>query len=175
MTPPPISNSYWVTEDLLLASEYPGHRDPVTLREKLGKFLDAGIRSFIDLTFESELEPYAPALQTLAAERGLKVGYVRMPVRDAGLPKSPEEMRAILDRIDACFASGTPCCVHCWGGCGRTGLVVGCHLVRNGMTGANALDFLMRRWKTMAKYPRIPASPETEAQRRYILDWEPGT
>lgn len=174
MTPPPIPNSYWVREGLLLASEYPGQKDPSGARVKLGKFLDAGLRSFLDLTCEAELEPYAPVLRQLAVERGLEVKYARMPIRDGGVPRSDAEMRTILDRISAEIAAGRPCCVHCWGGCGRTGTVVGCYLVRNGLPADEALRFIMARWMTVPKHTRMTLSPETEEQRRYVREWQPG-
>ncbi len=172
MTPPPIPNSYWVVENILLASEYPGHRDPKVLRQKLEKFLDAGIRSFIDLTFEAELQPYVAVLRELARERSIDVNYFRMPIGESGLPGSREEMCRILDQIDSCRVADQACCVHCWGGCGRTGMVVGCYLVRRGMAAQEALDFINARWRSVAKYPRYPNSPETEAQRIYILNWQ---
>jgi len=34
---------YWVQEGQLLAGEYPGHRDEVPARQKLGDLLEAGI------------------------------------------------------------------------------------------------------------------------------------
>ncbi len=50
----PIPDSYWLIDGMLLAGEYSGtHRESVT-REKLTKFLDAGIRTFIDLTEATE-------------------------------------------------------------------------------------------------------------------------
>ena len=70
----------------------------------------------------------------------------------------------MLDTIDQALAAGHTMYVHCWGGVGRTGTVVGCHLVRHGQQGTAALHALARRWQTVAKRPRHPCSPETEAQ-----------
>jgi protein-tyrosine phosphatase len=60
--------------------------------------------------------------------------------------------------------------VHCWGGFGRTGTVVGCHLVRHGRSGAAALARLneLRRETPYAAHP----SPEREAQRALVRSWE---
>src|SRR5688572_31577057 len=52
--PGPIPDSYWLVVDLLLAGEYPGAEQDDRARTKLTKFLDAGIRTFIDLTESSE-------------------------------------------------------------------------------------------------------------------------
>jgi protein-tyrosine phosphatase len=37
-----------------------------------------------------------------------------------------ELMTTILDAIDESMTAGKPVYVHCWGGMGRTGTVIGC-------------------------------------------------
>ncbi|MGE0112175.1 protein-tyrosine phosphatase family protein [Aquabacterium sp.] len=64
--------------------------------------------------------------------------------------------------------------VHCWGGVGRTGIVAGCYLIEHGhYTGEAALAQLQLLWRRMSadKQRRKPHTPETEAQRRYVLNW----
>jgi hypothetical protein len=67
--------------------------------------------------------------------------YRRCTIVDFGVP-SPQEMTAILDVLDAALAAGRVVYLHCWGGVGRTGTVVGCYLVRHGMRGEEALAAL---------------------------------
>ncbi len=50
----PIPDSYWLIAGMLLAGEYPGTYLAANTPEKLAKFLDAGIRTFIDLIEASE-------------------------------------------------------------------------------------------------------------------------
>ena len=57
--PKPDPNTYWIIPAKLLAGEYPGARDSQEARQRLRKFLNAGVRHFIDLTEVGELEPYA--------------------------------------------------------------------------------------------------------------------
>ena len=95
-----------------------------------------------------------------------------MPIRDVNVPKSAAEMTAILDCIDGALAQGHTVYVHCWGGRGRTGTVVGCHFVRHGSTGRDALLRLAELWKTVAKSKWKPTSPETNAQLSFVLAWE---
>jgi protein-tyrosine phosphatase len=71
-------------------------------------------------------------------------------------------MTTILDRIDELLAAGEVVYVHCLAGIGRTGPVVGCYLVRRGMSGPDALDTVERL---------RGAPPETPEQRRLVLDW----
>lgn len=175
----PIENSYWLVDGQVLAGEYPGlypGRD-IELRARLGRFLDADVRLFIDLTEpgESGLEPYADVLAELAAERGLDVEHRRLSIQDVSVPDSPERMTEILDAVDEARAAGTRAYVHCWGGTGRTGTVVGCWLRRQGKSYEEALAELRRRWGTMAKAPHRAGTPETEEQERYIRDWPEGS
>ena len=167
----PYDNSYWVHPGRLLAGEYPGDGSDETARRKLGNLLDHGIDCFIDLTHAGELDPYEPVLRELAAARGLAVEYRRIPIRDFGVPDEPSQMAAILDAIDAALAGGRKPYVHCWGGVGRTGTVVGCHLTRHGFAGDAALARLAELWPQMAKARVRPHTPETEEQREYIRSW----
>ena len=79
-------------------------------------------------------------------------------------------MVAILDAIDHALAEGRNVYVHCWGGVGRTGTVVGCWLVRHGRTGDEALDQVADWWQSMEKADRR-RSPETREQRTYVREW----
>ena len=166
----PIPNSYWVIPGQLIAGEYPGAPDEVTERRRLEALLDAGVTLFIDLTEagEYDLRPYAPQAGALAAARGRLLEHRRMSIPDLGTP-SPATMRAILDTIDAALAAGRMLYVHCYAGVGRTGTVVGCHLVRHGRRGAEALEEIAERRSLL---PRAHwRSPETDAQRNLVLTW----
>ncbi|MBA3885558.1 MAG: hypothetical protein H0X67_07475 [Acidobacteria bacterium] len=140
MSTGPIPESYWLREGALLAGEYPGTPDPVTTRKKLAKFLDAGIRTFVDLTERDEhLTKYAPVLRELAAERRLEAKHVRFGIRDLSVPRDRDLMTRILATIREEVAAGRLVYVHCWGGVGRTGTVIGCWLVDGGLTGEAAI------------------------------------
>lgn len=167
----PHGNCYWVRPGLLLAGEYPSARDERPARQRLGRLLDSGIASFMDLTEPHELPAYRPWLQAEAELRGLSPGYRRLAIRDRDVPASPEHMRAVLDHLDAELAARQPVYLHCWGGVGRTGTVVGCWLVRHGASGEEALATLAEWWRDVEKSWRHPHSPETEAQQAYVLEW----
>jgi protein-tyrosine phosphatase len=168
----PIPDSYWLVEGRLLAGEYPATTDPHATREKLARFLDAGIRTFIDLTEESELERYDGILEELSAERGIETRYVRSGIRDISVPRDHATMEAILDTIAAEIAADRPVYVHCWGGVGRTGTVIGCWLIEQGLTGPAAIERIAELRRITPKGRR--ASPETDAQCRYICEWSSG-
>lgn len=168
-------NSYWVIPGSLLAGEYPAKPSLPATRDKLAAYLLHGISAFLDLTESSEpLQPYEHVLRDLSRRSGIDCLYRRMPIRDVDVPSGPQAMRAILDQIkDWRLQQGRTVYVHCWGGVGRTGTVVGCHLVENGWTGKTALERLESLWLQMGKEKRQrkPQTPETRAQRDYVLNW----
>src|SRR3954471_13703284 len=169
----PIPNSYWVN-DHLLAGEYPGGYDDRATRERLGRLLEAGIRVFINLTEAHELPPYDAILQEDAAARGVTVEHLRMSIRDARVT-TVRHMREILANLARHIDAKRPAYVHCWGGVGRTGTVIGCALVEKGHTGDEALAEVARRFATMSaeKLRNHPeGSPETEVQRAMVRAWK---
>lgn len=161
----PIPDSYWVVPGRVLAGEYPGAADGDAAKAKLALFREAGIDCFVDLTEEDEyrLRPYAADV----VEDGV-IEYRRLPIADQGCP-TVGEMRAILDTIDDAVARGKNVYVHCWGGIGRTGTVVGCYLVRHGTAPRDALAAIAR-WRegTPDGYRR---APENDKQEAFVLGW----
>ena len=80
-------------------------------------------------------------------------------------------MIEILKLIDNAMLIDKKVYVHCWGGVGRTGTVVGCYLVRHGRTGEEALDQIAIWWQAVEKVYIHPHSPETHEQREFIRCW----
>ena len=167
----PIEESYWVVPGVLLAGEYPRFIRDEESPARLARFVDAGVTSFIDLTEDGELSPY---------EQWLDVGrqrYRRFGIRDVDVPASEGLTEEILDAIDGEIASeiavGGVVYVHCWGGVGRTGTIVGCWLARHGDVAepGSALERLRRLWSDCSK-SAWRDSPETSAQAEYVRGWD---
>lgn len=171
MTDPdrPIPESYWVIPGRLLAGEYPGSFDPEHARDRIAAFLEAGFDTFIDLTEPQELRPYEPVLREEAEFYGIQPDYLHIPIRDRGLPSS-DDLSMILDVLDDAVAAGRKAYVHCWGGVGRTGTIVGCYLVRHGYNGEQALAQLADWWRNIPKRSLYPRTPETDEQVEFIRD-----
>lgn len=166
----PIADSYWVQRGALLAGEYPGALTDKETLQKLAALLDAGVTLFVDLTEQDEygLRPYFLLAQQIAATRGQTLAHHRLSIPDMGVT-TPAQLTAILDEIDAALAQGQVVYVHCYGGIGRTGTVIGCWLVRHGQTGEQALATIAERRRNIPDGWR--RSPETEAQIRMVLTW----
>ena len=175
----PFARCYWVRSKKLLAGSYPGSRDPREALEKLRGLLQCGVRRVVNLMEEDEKDhggedfvPYEMTLIGLARDGGVDLDCIRYPIRDGGVP-SIEKMVAILDDIDHAIDHGKPVYVHCWGGVGRTGTVIGCYLARHGIAvGQACLELIQELRRNDPMAARI--SPETDEQRWMVGSWDAG-
>ncbi len=160
----PIPDSYRVTEGLL-AGEYPGARDPSVAALRLRAFEAFGITHFVDLTHSDDaLEPYESVLVPPAR----RIAY---PIVDLGTVTSAR-MTCILDELDEALGAGGSVYLHCWGGIGRTGIVVGCWLLRHDRDAGDVLARVAALRANVGDAHR--PSPETDVQRELVEAWIPG-
>ena len=150
MRPPTV-----IEQGRLIAGRHPcawgSENAPLEVRDLVG----AGVTLFLDLTQSGELEPYASLVVPPAR-------YLNLPIRDFSVP-TRDGLVATLDEIDAELAAGGIVYVHCWAGCGRTGVVVGSWLVRHGADPNDALQRIADA--------RGLGCPQTLEQRLVVLDW----
>ena len=152
----PVPTSY-IVSDTLLAGAYPGSAEAVAALEQ------AGVAVFLDLTHPSDpLDDYGHLLRS--ARR------VAHPIPDMGTP-SPGLVMRILDGIDEAHRQCGTVYVHCWGGVGRTGTVIGCWLVRHGL---DAGDPIGRIAELRAGIAGARSSPETPGQVDLVCGWRRG-
>ena len=147
----------WIEPRKLLAGRHPYAGAPHEAGDELQGVLERGVTLILDLTEDGELTPYSEHIPE-------GVRHVRLPVRDFTAP-TREQIREALELIDAEIERGGIVYVHCWAGCGRTGVVVGCWLVRHGMAPKEALQRIAEA--------RGLGCPQTLEQRLAILDFEP--
>ena len=171
----PMPQTWWVKDGLFLAGCFPGDYDDVGTEEKMRCLLEAGVRRFVSLQQPGEMSwsgpftPYAPVAQKLAQKMNIEMTCLNFPIVDMGVP-TKALMREILDAINDSMQKGNCVYVHCWGGHGRTGAVVGCWLRQHGFSGQEALE---RIQKLRRHDPHLVQweSPQTPAQRKMILEW----
>ncbi len=160
----PIGSSYWVA-DGLLAGAYPGMPDAVAADRRVRAFADHEVTVFVDLTHPADgLEPYDRLLVPTARR-------IPHPIVDMGTTTIPH-MSRILDDVDAALVDERTVYVHCLGGIGRTGTVVGCWLMRHGLDDGDPI----RRIATLRHDLEFAwmSSPETAGQRAMVTEWKRG-
>ncbi len=166
MAPKPLAESYWVIPGRLLAGKYPGGKNLKEMERRLGPLLDAGFDGFLDLTEPGEVPGYENYLPE-------SVRYVRKAITDHGVPRDAACMGEILAALDELLAAGRRVYVHCRAGIGRTGTVVACHLIEQGLAPEAALARLNELWLGSDRSDTWPEVPETDAQRDFILAYVP--
>ncbi|HEY4000165.1 MAG TPA: hypothetical protein VGO93_14930 [Candidatus Xenobia bacterium] len=125
----PFARSYWVVPGRLLAGCIPASREPEMRQQNLEGLLRVGIRSVINLTEPGESNTVGVALPDYRAEWEALAGPVPVEYHELGFKDgtAPDDelMERILMTIDRSLDQGRPVYVHCWGGRGRTGTVIG--------------------------------------------------
>jgi hypothetical protein len=155
----PAPDAYWVLPGRLAGGPHP-----------LGDFGDPGVLEafdvFVNLTTQhhpSSGDAALPAYDDLVAAAGGSVVYRSIP--DVSVP-FPADCTETLDAIDGAIAAGHRVYVHCFGGRGRTGTILGCWLVRHGVPHAEVLGTI-----DLLRDGLDGPSPETEAQVAFVTGW----
>ena len=160
--PRPHGNTYWLWAGHVLAGEHPAKEGEAVLLERLQLMAQMGITHFIDLT-----SPKDPLQAYLPLDGAIRINH---PIADFGVP-SVAQMNGILHSIDEALQNGGKVYVHCRAGIGRTGTVAATWLANQGMTSQAALDLLLQKWQAVDKHLEEPHTPETQAQRQFVLAW----
>lgn len=101
---------------------------------------------------------HIPGYREEVRRRGFEL--LELPIRDGDVPASASAVDELVAAIDDRLRAGQNVVIHCAGGLGRSGVIAGSLLVRQGATAAEAFAAL--------RAARGDRCPETEAQRRFI-------
>jgi len=167
----PFDRSYWVLPGKLMAGEIPAAQTTQATIEKLTALANCGIKTIINLMETTETDYDGNLFYNYELHiKTLNISMIRLPIVDLSIP-SVDKMKNILSQIDESIQQGKPVYVHCWGGIGRTGNVVGCYLIEHGFANReNVFDFIDYLKRTTNAADRL--SPETEEQREFVRQWK---
>lgn len=169
-----ILHAWWVQPGRLLAGEYPASLAPDKGEQKCRVLLEAGVDSIVDLTEAGEsswggdvLEDYRGPLGAAAAAIGIsRPAYARCAIPDQSVIDDDGYGR-IVEHIRGELDAGRVVYVHCWGGKGRTGTVVGAWLIADeGLDYPGVLDRI-DTLRAGTKKAHDPA-PENDRQRAVL-------
>jgi len=173
----PFPYSYWAVPGRILAGCCPGSYDPGLINGQLTGLLDSGVTLVISLMEVAETElfqkfyyTYETVLPGLAKARGHAIRMERFPIPDRSIPTA-EQMTSILQTIRKELDAGGVIYVHCLGGIGRTGTVIGCYFVEEGCP--NPLEHLQMLTESEKDY--FWPTPQTGEQARFVEDWKERT
>ncbi len=159
-----LIHAWWVIPGKLLAGEYPGATRASKAARKLKALLAAGVDSFVNLTEAGEKSwggtPMVPY------HRGLPARHVRFPIPDTGVI-SDAGYDEILEHIRDEIAAGHVVYVHCWGGKGRTGTVVGAWLIDQDGLGYPEVLERMQQLRAGTRKAHHPV-PDTREQAQVL-------
>lgn len=171
----PLYQSYYLGTRNIFAGEYPGDKNGEKAQGKTDQMVHFGVRHFIDLTEEGELRPYSHLLPKDCT-------YTRFPIRDVNVPDSVDSVARLIGHIQELSKRDDGYVyIHCWGGVGRTGTIVGCYLAEDlkkssykysqSIKNDELTESVMRKLRN--SFSQMPKSshrvtPETKEQEEFI-------
>ncbi|HUL65247.1 MAG TPA: hypothetical protein VLW55_11590 [Burkholderiaceae bacterium] len=158
-------------DELRWIKEIEPHRLAICARPRGGQWLPGDIQSWraagvdsvislIDGAEERDLELEQEALLC----RGCGIEFVSFPIRDRGVPTSPDAAASLVEWVVSDLRRGLGVAIHCRLGIGRTGLVAGCVL--------RALGYEFESVFPMLSRARGLPVPDTEAQAEWVRRFE---
>ena len=158
-----LPKALYRADESIWAGAYLGAIDQPEAIAKLPWVAHEQIDVIIDLTTPADrLESYVELLPIYAP----RATHYSFPIKDMGIP-SPAQLLAILDTITHAVAARKRVYIHCWGGIGRTGTVIACWYIRNGLSATDALAKLAQVRDGLER-----TSPEAAIQFAFVHQWQ---
>gem|GEM_PF-976352 len=161
---------YTVVEEKLVAGAYPSSKIESERDSILQTLINKGIDVVINLMESEETDHQGDLFfdyQASFESRGIDVYH--FSIEDLSVP-SKDLMIEILNTIDYLISRGNKVYVHCWGGIGRAGTVIGCYLLRHHLAMPENVFTKISELKKNSVLAVRP-SPETDEQLEMVLGW----
>lgn len=133
---------------------------PQVLAEDMAYYMNLGIDTIVCLLEKPEMIVRGLALEEhLCREFDLRFEHFSIP--DQAIPRNLTAFRGLVNKLEAELRQGRNLAIHCYAGIGRTGVLAGSLLIRDGMTPPAAMHLMSdKRGCTM---------PQTQAQYAFLM------
>ncbi|CAF1522016.1 unnamed protein product [Adineta steineri] len=167
----PTPFSHWVIPNLLLASAYPGERDPDAHIRLTRQIIDAGVQVVVNIMEIEELKTFTPYQDTMlqhAKEVNRQLEFISFPIRDQSVHQDNQRVLDFCLELCDRVKRGQVVLVHCWGGHGRTGTIISIMIgILFNLNSEEAISMNRRLHDQRIRTNGIP-SPETGVQTRQV-------
>lgn len=134
---------------------------PQVLAEDLAYYMGLGINTIVCLLEKSEMIARGLALEEKLCEE-LDLRFEHFPIPDRSIPKNLAAFRQLVDKLDLELKRGQHVAIHCYAGIGRTGILAGSLLMRDGMQAHAAIELMSEtRGRNM---------PQTQIQYEFLVE-----
>ena len=186
----PTPESNWVIKGELLAGAFPGYVSDKENEEILTKILNCGVSTFVSLQKEYDnnnpeenwknnigLRPYFKDAEKMIKEKGSypnlntsveKLTLIHEPIKDCDTIDDNITIKLAKKLVKAIY-DGEVIYLHCWGGHGRTGVIlcIMLHLIYE-LTADDAL-YLCQKLHDFRIETCFVSSPQTQKQRLQVV------
>ncbi len=164
----PTSENYWVIKNILMAGSYPLRNTKSNNRIR-ASVLKQKFDVFINLMQENEKDHDGDYFKDYKRFINSDATIIRIPIKDMDIP-TPFQTMKLIKTIDRFINDNKKIYLHCWGGLGRTGTIVGCYLIEKKLANKNNVLSKINELKANSSLAKFN-SPQTEEQKAFIINW----
>ncbi|WP_020396377.1 protein-tyrosine phosphatase family protein [Thiolinea disciformis] len=132
------------------------------LADEMVNYMEAGFNKIVCLLENQEMMRLGVAFEPrLCLQLGME--FEHFPIPDRHTPTRHKPFHELVEKLYQDLQHGKNVAIHCYAGIGRTGVLAGCLLIRDGMSAQDATELLSSiRGHNM---------PQTQEQYDFLLEW----
>jgi protein-tyrosine phosphatase len=166
---------YEVIANQLFAGETISSLNLITRNSKMKQIFDLGITTIINLTEENEINFQGAALVSYDKDliefyekSNKKIELIKFPIQDGNIPDK-SDLNRLLEIIRSKIQLNEKIYIHCRGGIGRTGVIIGSILIDLKLVSKNDVLLKINDLKKKSLLPKRQ-SPETDKQIKFLIN-----